>query len=111
MMPIADVQSYDSGHFGRVYEHLRKPAIMSAGYQPIRADDTIKTDYMVVSIIQMIVDCEIVICDLSARNPNVMYELGIIHAFNKSVVLIKDIRTEKIFDIQGLRYSEYDESL
>lgn len=111
MMPIADINSYDPGHFGRVYEHLLKPAIVAAGYQPIRADDTIKTDYIVVSIIQMIVESDIVICDLSARNPNVMYELGIRHAFNKPVVLIKDKRTEKIFDIQGLRYSEYDESL
>lgn len=52
-----------------------------------------------------------VLCDFSGRNPNVMYELGVRHAFNKPVVLIKDRRTEKIFDIQGLRHVEYDESL
>jgi hypothetical protein len=40
-----------------------------------------------------------------------MYELGIRHAFNKPVTLIKDRRTEKVFDIQGLRYVEYDDSL
>lgn len=111
LMPISDVHGYDSGHFARVYEHLLKPAILGAGYNPVRADDAVKTDYIVVGIIQRIVESEMVICDFSARNPNVMYELGIRHAFNKPVALIKDGRTEKVFDIQGLRYTEYDESL
>ncbi|MGY6037427.1 hypothetical protein [Aeromonas sp. AE23HZ002T15] len=111
IMPIADTHGYEGGHFSRVYEHLLKPAIIQAGYHPVRADDTVKTDYIVIGIIQMIVDSDIVICDLSARNPNVMYELGIRHAFNKPVTLIKDKKTDKVFDIQGLRYIEYDESL
>lgn len=111
LMPISDAPGYESGHFGRVYEHLLKPAIIAAGYVPIRADDSVKTEYIVVGIIQKIVEAEMVLCDFSARNPNVMYELGIRHAFNKPVVLIKDARTEKVFDIQGLRYAEYDESL
>lgn len=110
-MPISDVFSYDAGHFGRVYEHLLKPAIMQAGYNAIRADDTNKTDYIVVGIIQRIVESEMILCDFSARNPNVMYELGIRHAFNKPVVLVRDKITDKVFDIQGLRHTEYDGSL
>lgn len=111
IMPISDVHGYETGHFARVYEHLLKPAIVAAGYDPVRADDAVKTDYIVVGIIQKIVESPMVICDFSARNPNVMYELGIRHAFNKPVALIKDRRTEKVFDIQGLRYTEYDDSL
>lgn len=111
LMPIADAVDYDPGHFGRVYEHLLKPAILAAGYTPVRADDTVKTDYIVVGIIQKIVESAMVVCDFSSRNPNVMYELGVRHAFNKPVVLVKDRKTEKIFDIQGLRYAEYDETL
>ncbi len=110
-MPIADPGGYDSGHFARVYEHLLRPSIAAAGYTPIRSDDAVKTDYIVVSVIQKIVESDIVICDLSGRNPNVMYELGVRHAFGKPVVLIKDKLTEKCFDIQGLRYTEYDETL
>jgi hypothetical protein len=111
VMPIADVEGYEPGHFGRVYEHLLRPAISQAGYNAIRADDTNKTDYIVVGIIQRIVESDMVLCDLSARNANVMYELGIRHAFNKTVTLIKDKSTEKIFDIQGLRYTEYSQQL
>lgn len=111
IMPIADMAGYEPGHYGRVYEHLLKPAIIGAGYIPVRADDTSKTDYIVVGIIQKIVESDMVVCDLSGRNANVMYELGIRHAFNKPVVLIKDICTEKVFDVQGLRYTLYNESL
>lgn len=111
IMPISDSHDYESGHFGRVYEHLIKPAVIDAGYKPIRADDTNKTDYIVVGVIKRVVDSNMVLCDYSARNPNVMYELGIRHAFNLPVTLIKDRHTGKIFDIQGLRYTEYDHSL
>ncbi len=111
VMPISDMAGYDPGHFGRVYEHLLKPAIIDAGFSPLRADDTNKTDYIVISVVQKVVDSAIVLCDYSAKNPNVMYELGIRQAFNRPVVLVKDNLTEKVFDIQGLRYTEYDSSL
>ncbi len=51
------------------------------------------------------------ICDLSSKNPNVLYELGIRQAFNLPVTLIKDQKTSRIFDIQGFRDVEYDETL
>lgn len=110
-MPISDQEGYDVGHFGRVYEHLIKPACIQAGFIPIRADEQSKTNYIVVDIIKKILEADMVVCDLSAKNPNVLYELGIRQAFNKRALLIKDKRTSKIFDIQGLRYIEYHEDL
>lgn len=111
IMPISDAHGYDQGHFGRVYEHILRPAILQAGYHAVRADDANKTDYIVVGIVQRIIKSEMVLCDLSAKNPNVMYELGLRHAFDKPVVLVRDKVTDKVFDIQGLRYTEYDSSL
>lgn len=111
IMPISDMEGYEKGHFGRVYDHLIRPACEASGFVPIRADDATKTNYIVIDVLRSILDAPVAICDLSGRNPNVMYELGIRQAFNKPVVLMKDQRTEKIFDIQGLRYTEYDESL
>jgi hypothetical protein len=111
IMPISDIHGYDPGHFGRVYEYILKPAIVNAGFTPLRSDDTTKTDYIVVGIVQKVVDSPMVLCDFSARNPNVMYELGIRHAFSGPVTLIRDTQTDKVFDIQGLRYTEYDAGL
>lgn len=111
IMPISDVEGYDPGHFGRIYEHLIKPACEAAGINPIRADEVQITNYIVIDILRQVLEADIVICDLSSRNPNVMYELGVRQAFNLPVTLIKDARTSSIFDIQGLRYIEYDENL
>jgi len=111
IMPISDQDGYEKGHFTRVYEYLIKPACESAGFVPERADDDVKTNYIVLDIINKILEADIVLCDLSAKNPNVLYELGIRQAFNKKTLLVKDNKTSRIFDIQGLRTIDYDESL
>lgn len=111
IMPISDMDGYASGHFGRVYEHIIKPACEIAGFKPIRADDIMSTNYIALDIIKNIIECDMAVCDLSSRNPNVLYELGIRQAFNLPVTLLKDVKTKRVFDIQGFRDIEYDESL
>jgi hypothetical protein len=111
IMPISDQEGYENGHFHRVYKHLIKPACERAGFIPIRADEENKTNYIVIDIIRKILEAHIVLCDLSAKNPNVLYELGLRQAFNKKSVLIKDNKTNRIFDIQGLRTIDYDDKL
>jgi hypothetical protein len=111
IMPISDVDGYDIGHFNRVYEFIIKPACIQAGFTPLRADEVNRTNFIALDIIKEIIDCDMAVCDLSGRNPNVLYELGIRQAFNKPVTLIKDRKTPRIFDIQGLRDIEYDHTL
>ena len=111
IMPISDVEGYEVGHFNRVYDHLIRPACISADIDVDRADKVTSTNFIVLDILQKIVKSDLVICDLSARNANVMFELGIRQAFSLPVVLIKDGRTERVFDIQGLRTLDYAESL
>jgi hypothetical protein len=111
IMPIADMDGYEPGHFSRVYEYLIKPACANAGYEAHRADFVAATNYIIIDILRKIIDSDLVICDLSGRNPNVLYELGVRQAFNLPTVLIKDSKTQKIFDIQGLRYTEYNDAL
>ena len=71
IMPISDAEGYDKGHFTRVYEHLVKPAVIEAGFEPMRADDTSKANFIVVDILKQILESDMAICDLSSRNPNV----------------------------------------
>ncbi|OEI80530.1 hypothetical protein AST99_08680 [Formosa algae] len=110
-MPISDNSNYEKGHFHRVYEHIIKPACDIAGFKPVRADDVLSTNHIALDIIKKIIDSDMALCDLSSQNPNVLYELGIRQAFDKPVTLIKDSKTKRIFDIQGFRDLEYDESL
>lgn len=111
VMPISDPVDYSDGHFTRVYQYIIKPACDKAGITCIRADEVMSTNYIVIDVLHKILDSDLIICDLSSRNPNVLYELGIRQAFNLPAVLIKDKRTERIFDIQGLRTLDYDDTL
>lgn len=111
IMPISNNKDYDDNHFTRVYDYLIKPACEKAGYKAIRADDDIKTDHITISILKQIVESDMAICDMSSRNPNVFYELGMRQAFNKRTVLIRDNTTPIPFDIQDLRTLEYDKNL
>ena len=111
IMPISDAEGYSIGHFNRVYQYLLRPAIEKAGFEAIRADEIEETNFIVLDIVQHLLSAEMCICDLSSKNPNVLYELGIRQAFNLPVCLIKDDLTSRIFDIQGFRDCEYSSSL
>ncbi len=53
----------------------------------------------------------IVVCDISARNANVMFELGMRLAFDKPTVIIKDERTPYSFDISSIEHLDYPSDL
>lgn len=110
-MPFTSPTGYDENHFTRVYEYIIKPACEKADFEPVIAKETAKTNLIALEILKHIVEYDMALCDISSRNPNVFYELGLRHAFNKKTVLIKDKRTETPFDIASLRYTEYNESL
>lgn len=107
IMPISDPDGYDAGHFLRVYQDILKPACEQAGLKPIRGDEVRATNFIVVDIIQRLLEAPIVLCDLSNRNPNVLFELGLRQAFDKPVVLVQEEGTPRIFDVSGLRITNY----
>ena len=111
IMPIADCDGYDKGHFKKVYEDIIKVACEKAEFTPVRADEVKQTNLIHLDILQKLIDSPMAICDLSNRNPNVLFELGLRQAFDKPTVLIQEIGTPKIFDISPLRYTEYRKEL
>lgn len=102
IMPISDQGDYPKGHFTKVYEQIIKPAVEDAGYIPYRVDENKISDTIINKIFDAIQECPMAICDLSNRNPNVLYELGLRQAYDKPVVLIQDNKTEDIFDVSGI---------
>lgn len=107
IMPITDPEGYENGHFKHVYNDIIGPACEKAGYKPIRADDVLETNMIHLDVLKKLLDTPMAICDLSTRNPNVLFELGLRQAFDKPVVLIQEKNTQKIFDIAPLRFIEY----
>jgi hypothetical protein len=66
IMPISDVDPYPIGHFKRVYEFIIKPAVINAGFQPIRADDVLNTNFIAIDVIKKIISCDIALCGRSS---------------------------------------------
>lgn len=111
IMPISDAEGYEPGHFDRVFTYIINPACEKAGFVANRADKSNKTNYIVIDILRQIINSDMAICDLSSRNSNVFFELGLRQAFNLKTVLIKDKKTPRTFDISGLRCIDYDDNL
>ncbi|MEA2560285.1 MAG: hypothetical protein QOH06_1789 [Acidobacteriota bacterium] len=107
IMPISDPEGYLPGHFKRVFEDIFVPACLKAGFQSVRADQIRATNLIHLDILQRILEAPVALCDLSSRNPNVLFELGLRQAFDRPVVLVQESETPQIFDIAPLRYTEY----
>lgn len=83
IMPISDPEGYRLGHFQSVFDDLFVPACEKAGYDATRADQVRETNLIHLDVLQRIVNSPMVLCDLSSRNPNVLFELGLRQAFDK----------------------------
>jgi hypothetical protein len=107
MMPISDPDGYAPGHFQRVYEDIIRPACQMAGYRATRADHVQETNLIHLDILQRLLNAPVAVCDLSTRNANVLFELGLRQAFDKPVVLIRETGTPELFDVAPLRATPY----
>lgn len=110
-MPISDPENYESGHFKKIYEDIFKVAITNAGYTPVRADDVQETNFIHLDILSKLIQSPMAICDLSSRNPNVLFELGLRQAFDKPTVIVQEFGTPQIFDIAPMRITNYHKEL
>ncbi|MWC91989.1 hypothetical protein, partial [Escherichia coli] len=110
IMPIADIEGYPTGHWRNVHDIICE-ASNDAGFKAnlVSSDD----DVAVIQkrIVQNLYENPIVVCDISARNANVMFELGMRLAFDKPTVIIKDERTPYSFDISSIEHLEYPSDL
>jgi nucleoside 2-deoxyribosyltransferase len=62
-------------------------------------------------IVQNIYNSDIVVCDVSGKNSNVMFELGMRLAFDKPTIIIKDDKTNYSFDTSIIEHLEYPRDL
>ncbi|NOH51288.1 hypothetical protein F0262_25220 [Vibrio rotiferianus] len=111
IMPISNQPGYESNHFTLVYEDIIRPAIEAAGMRPVRADETVNTNLIQLDILRKVIESDIAICDMSSKNPNVFYELGVRQAFDKPTVLMIDDATSAPFDVSSLRYVDYKKNM
>lgn len=102
MMPFAEP-------IGGYYKSIYEMAISRAGLRPMRADDEIfATGKIIDQVWDGITAAKVLVAELTGRNPNVFYELGLAHALAKPVVLVSANQTDVPFDLQHIRVIYYD---
>lgn len=77
-----------------------------------RLDWITSTNVIQHEIWQEIKEADLIFCDITSYNPNVMFELGVCAGWKKitQIVLLKDrsFKQPSAFDIAPIRYTEYD---
>lgn len=94
----------------RIWTKVLAPTITAAGFTPIRADDLYGRDVME-DIWSMILSAEVVVADITGRNANVFYELGLAHAVGKEVLLITQDVNDIPFDLNRYRHIIYEDNV
>ncbi len=72
-----------------------------------RADRDARSGEIIMHIIEQLFAADVVVADLSGRNANVFYELGVRHALGKSTILTADNLEDIPFDLRGMRAIHY----
>lgn len=111
-MPFSEKSDqYPQGFFNEVLKQLIAPAARDAGFRVVTARKT-GSDVIHATIINGLLDADLVVVDLTEHNPNVLFELGVRMAEDKPVALIRAKGTGKIFDVDNmLRLEEYSPNL
>jgi DNA-directed RNA polymerase subunit N (RpoN/RPB10) len=90
------------------YRDIFMPAIKDAGMEPVRADELFSTGSVIEQIWDQIQRAKVLLADLSGKNANVFYELGLAHAACKPVVFTTANLDDVPFDLRHLRVVTYD---
>ncbi|MFJ7284663.1 hypothetical protein [Pseudomonas sp. NPDC099000] len=83
-------------------------AANALGLEVQRGDEKASGGDIFNQILKAIVSARVVVANITGRNPNVFYELGIAHALNKPVILICEQGNDVPFDLQSKRIVFFD---
>jgi hypothetical protein len=101
MMPFGDWMDL-------YYQEVFIPSIKEAGMEPVRADELFSTGSVIEQIWEQISRAKVLLADLTGKNANVFYELGLAHAAQKPVVFTTGSLEDVPFDLRHLRVAAYD---
>ncbi|WP_158962741.1 hypothetical protein [Myroides fluvii] len=110
IMPISDHNDYPKGHWKEV-EDIIKSVLTSIGLKSRIVSDDESVGLIQERIVTNIYNDDIVVCDVSSKNPNVMFELGLRLAFDKPTIIIIDDKTGYSFDVGSIEHLSYPSSL
>jgi hypothetical protein len=93
--------------FDTIYSFIKKLA-QGCGLTCLRADEINSAGRVTDDVWAKINEARFIIADLTTRNPNVFYEVGLAHALSKPVILLTQRNEDVPFNLQNIHYIKYD---
>lgn len=97
--------------FKEVYEKIYKHVCKDNNIECWRVDERHSPGSITKDIIDGILDADMIIADLTAKNANVFYELGFAHSTGKPVIMTAQNKNDIPFDINSYRVIFYEQSI
>lgn len=111
VMPISLTdEAHTPEHWAEVLSMLEE-AITEAGLQPKPVWIAGETNIIQAKILKNLFENDLVICDVSTLNPNVMLEFGMRLTTRKPTVVVAEIGTKLPFDTSSIKTIFYEPSL
>ncbi|WP_176585643.1 RNA helicase [Priestia megaterium] len=114
IMPIARLDDYSAEHWMEVKSIIIEATQLVEDIDfktEIVSNSDGEIDVIHKRIIQNIYNADIVVCDISGKNPNVLFELGMRLTFDKPTIIIKDDATDFMFDTGVIEHLTYPKDL
>jgi len=108
--PIAAMDGCSEAHWEEV-RFIIKEALQDTDFIVELVSDSNEVGIIQKRIVENIYYNDMIICDVSGKNPNVMFELGMRLAFDKPTIIIKDDKTNYSFDTAPIEHIEYPRDL
>lgn len=106
--PIGDEGSLTRARADKMLHFIVRYVLEPRGYDIKRADTLSEPGVITNQIVQRIIECDLLVADLSEHNPNVFYELAIRHGLRKPYIQLIDSSYKIPFDTSGIRTISVD---
>lgn len=107
-MPFSSTKSCKQEQWDEIFENMITPAVESSPYHYKCFKACLAMGNVVKDILENLNISDVVIADLTDRNPNVFYELGVRHALGNATILITQNIEDVPFDLRHYALVEYD---
>lgn len=96
-----------------IYEHCTRKICEKFKLEIRRADELFTTNVILEDILEEIENASVIIVDISGKNPNVFYELGMAHILKRkqTIIITKEPHHKAPFDVQHFRIIHYDNTV
>lgn len=106
--PLGDKGSVTRKRSDDLRNYIIEPTLKDIGIKAERADTLAEPGNITTKVIMKIEEADVIIADLTDKNPYVFYELAIAHALRKPVIHMSRKGENIPFDVNQYRYVTYD---